>query len=171
MNNLNIPYNSSSDGIYQPASMNITQDITPTSKYLNSKAVQPCAAAQQLQMMPQIGINGVQQQQMLPQIGSQNNTGTYNVPETVTNPYFWPAYLKKYIGYWMRVVSFIGNSFTDYTGKLLEVGAAYIVLKPLAPEVINIIDLYSIKFVSVVLTTDPQVLFNNMNDMGNVVEP
>ncbi len=77
-----------------------------------------------------------------------------NIPETVTNPMFWPAYLRNFIGLWVRVDFFIGNSLEQKVGQLLEVGASYIVLNVLEPETIVVCDIFAIKFVTVVFDSD-----------------
>jgi len=157
---MNSQFNSLNDGIYQPASTNNInsnfykssdiQSMISNSEYMtNSKAAQSYAIETQQQVAPQNGTSVTQ---------NLSNSNTSFVPETVTNINFWPAYLKQYIGYWMRISSFVGNSFQDYVGKLLDVGAAYVVIKPLSPDVIQIIDMYTIKFVTVILTKDIQKL-------------
>lgn len=173
---MNSQYESFSDGIYQPASAtpinNQFYQYTDTQSTFmpSSKMAQACAGAQQQQIMPQqqmlppSALNMPQQQQMLPQIGTNGNQSiTYTVPETVTNPYFWPAYLSRYIGHWVRISSFIGNSFSDYTGRLVEVGAAYVSIRPLMPETLLVIDMYSIKVVQIILTTDVNELLDGTN--------
>lgn len=82
-----------------------------------------------------------------------------NIPETVTNTMFWPAYLRKFIGKWVRVDFFIGDSLDQHIGQLLEVGASYIVLNVLEPETIMICDIFAIKFVTVVLDAEYRRLY------------
>ncbi len=82
-----------------------------------------------------------------------------NIPETVTNTMFWPAYLRKFIGKWVRVDFFIGTALEQRIGQLLEVGASYVVLNVLEPETILICDIYAIKFVTVVLDADYPKLY------------
>lgn len=71
-------------------------------------------------------------------------------PETLTNAAFLPAYLSSQIGKWMRVEFLIGNNLTDRVGKLIEVGASYIVLQLLDPNSVLLCDLFSIKFVTII---------------------
>ncbi len=87
-------------------------------------------------------------------ITTPNEVSNQNIPETVTNPMFWPAYLRNFIGLWVRVDFFIGNSLEQKVGQLLEVGASYIVLNILEPETIVVCDIFSIKFVTVVFDSD-----------------
>jgi hypothetical protein len=75
------------------------------------------------------------------------------VPGTVTNPYYAAGFLRNYIGREMRVEFLVGTSgsLTDRTGTLMEVGASYIVLKPTLTDDLLMCDLYSVKFVTVLL--------------------
>ena len=81
---------------------------------------------------------------------SQNNA----VPETLTNPDFLPAYLRKQIGKWVRVDFLIGGGIEQRVGVLEEVGASYIILNVIEPATLLVCDLFSIKFVTVVLDDD-----------------
>ncbi len=70
-------------------------------------------------------------------------------PEWVQNPYFSPGYLRNYIGRDMRVEFLIGanGALSDRIGTLMDVGASYIVLRPVGTDDLLMCDLYSIKFV------------------------
>lgn len=92
-------------------------------------------------------------------INNDINNPNMNIPESVTNTMFWPAYLRKFIGNWVRVDFFIGNSLEERIGQLLEVGASYIVLNVLEPETVMICDIFAIKFVTVVLDSDYPKLY------------
>lgn len=81
-------------------------------------------------------------------------------PETLTNTDFFPAYLKRFIGYWVRLDFFMGNAIEQKVGQLLEVGASYVIIKVLEPETIMMCDLYSIKFVTVILNDEFEKLFS-----------
>ena len=72
-------------------------------------------------------------------------------PQTVQNPYYTAGYLRNFIGRDVRVEFLIGTGGTlmDRIGKLLEVGASYIVIRPIRSNDTLICDLYSIKFVTV----------------------
>lgn len=72
-------------------------------------------------------------------------------PTTVQNPYYTAGFLKKFIGRDMRVEFLIGTNgaLVDRTGKLLDVGASYIVLQPYLSDDYLMADLYSIKFVTI----------------------
>lgn len=82
------------------------------------------------------------------------------MPETVTNTEFFPAYLKKFIGYWVRLDFIIGTTIEQRVGQLLEVGASYVVIKVLEPETIMMCDLYSIKFVTIILNENFEKLYS-----------
>ena len=92
-------------------------------------------------------------------VNNDINNPNMNIPESVTNTMFWPAYLRKFIGNWVRVDFFIGNSLEERIGQLLEVGASYIVLNVLEPETVMICDIFAIKFVTVVLDSDYPKLY------------
>lgn len=73
------------------------------------------------------------------------------VPETVTNAEFFPAYLRKFIGYWIRAEFFMGDQAEHYSGQLLDVGASYIVIRISEPSSLIVCDLFSLKFVTIAL--------------------
>ncbi len=75
-------------------------------------------------------------------------------PESLTNPDFLPAYLTKQIGKWVRVDFLIGGGIEQRVGILEEVGASYIILNVIEPATLLVCDLFSIKFVTVVLDDD-----------------
>jgi len=72
-------------------------------------------------------------------------------PTTVESPYYTAGFLRNFIGQSMRVEFLIGTSgaLVDRTGELVEVGASYIVLKPVLSDDLVMCDLYSIKFVTI----------------------
>lgn len=72
------------------------------------------------------------------------------MPETVENPYYVSGFLKNYIGKNMRVQFLIGeNTLMDRTGRLIDIGASFIVLQPVGSDDLLMCDLYSIKFVTI----------------------
>lgn len=81
-------------------------------------------------------------------------------PETLVNTAFMPAYLSEQIGKWMRVEFLIGNHLTDRVGRLIEVGASYIVLQLLDPNTTLLCDLFSIKFVTIIDNQDFESLIS-----------
>ncbi len=74
-------------------------------------------------------------------------------PVTVQSPYFTAGFLKNFIGKNVRVEFVLGTAgaTTDRVGTLLEVGASYIVIQPLLTDDLLMCDLYSIRFVTIVL--------------------
>lgn len=74
-----------------------------------------------------------------------------DAPTTVQSPYFTAGFLRNFLGKSMRVEFLIGTSgaLIDRMGILVEVGASYIVLRPLLSDDLVMCDLYSIKFVTI----------------------
>ncbi len=72
-------------------------------------------------------------------------------PSTVQSPYYTAGFLRNFLGRSMRVEFLIGTSgaLVDRIGELVEVGASYIVLRPLLSDELIMCDLYSIKFVTI----------------------
>lgn len=94
------------------------------------------------------------QQPMYPmqQVPQQPITsGMMPAPDTVRNPYYTAGFLRQYIGHNMRVEYLLGTNgpLVDRTGRLVDVGANYIVLQPLLSDELLMTDLYSIRFVSI----------------------
>ena len=73
-----------------------------------------------------------------------------NMPETLTNPIYTPAFLRQQIGKLMRVEFLIGTTnLTDRIGILEEVGVSYILLRSFENDSLVYCDLYSIKFITI----------------------
>ena len=73
------------------------------------------------------------------------------VPTTVQNPYYTAGFLNQYIGHNMRVEYLLGTNgpLVDRIGRLVEVGASYIVLQPYLSDDLLMTDLDSIRFVTI----------------------
>ncbi len=71
------------------------------------------------------------------------------MPETLESTLFIPGYLNTQIGKYMRIEFLIGNSLTDRNGKLVKVGASYVILQAQNGDLI-VCDLFSIKFVTII---------------------
>lgn len=73
-------------------------------------------------------------------------------PTTLESSYYTAGLLRSFIGERMRVQFLVGTSgpLIDMTGTLVEVGANYIILRPIDSDDLLICDLYSIKFVTVI---------------------
>lgn len=72
-------------------------------------------------------------------------------PETVTNPDFLPAYLSKFIGKWIRADFLIGSGIEQRVGILHDVGASYIIMQAIEPATLIVCDLFSLKFVTIIM--------------------
>jgi len=81
-------------------------------------------------------------------------TGQSNVPETLTNNAFLPAYLIGNIGNWARISLLIGDDLTEVIGEIWMVGASYVIVKTLEPNTTIMVDLFSIKMVTIIYDED-----------------
>jgi len=74
-------------------------------------------------------------------------------PQTLQSTMFIPGFLRTQIGRTIRVEFLIGTNgpLVDRTGVLLGVGASYILLRPINSDDIMLCDLFSIKFVNIIL--------------------
>ena len=83
-------------------------------------------------------------------MGGANHSS--QVPVTVESTLFTPGFLRTQIGRRMRVEFLLGtNLLTDRTGTLIAVGASYILLRPIDSDDLVMCDIYSIKFVTILL--------------------
>jgi len=75
------------------------------------------------------------------------------LPQTVQSTMYIPGFLRTQIGRTVRVEFLIGTNgpLVDRTGTLLAVGASYILLRPINSDDIMLCDIYSIKFVNIIL--------------------
>lgn len=73
-----------------------------------------------------------------------------DLPETITNPIYTPSFLRTQIGKIMRIEFLIGDNVTDRVGRLVAVGASYILLQAIDPGSTIMCDIYSIKFATIV---------------------
>ena len=71
-----------------------------------------------------------------------------DMPETLTNPIYTPAFLREQIGKLMRVEFLIG------TNNITDVGASYILLRSFENDSLVYCDLYSIKFITISTTSN-----------------
>ena len=74
-------------------------------------------------------------------------------PQTLQSTMFIPGFLRTQIGRTIRVEFLIGTNgpLVDRTGVLLGVGASYILLRPVNSDDIMLCDMFSIKFVNIIL--------------------
>ena|GEM_PF-712262 len=103
-------------------------------------------------MMPDMGGVAFPPGMMMPDMGGM--AVNLNEPETLSNPIYTPGYLREHIGRWMQVEFLIGDSLTRRDGRLIKVGASYIVLQSAESGNIVIGDIYTIKFVTIFNDSD-----------------
>ena len=91
-----------------------------------------------------------------PLLPAQNGTPAIpvgeQIPATVQSTLYTPGFLRTQIGKRMRVEFLIGTgALIDRTGTLLSVGASYILLRMVDSDDVMMCDIYSIKFVTILL--------------------
>lgn len=92
------------------------------------------------------------------------NKRQQNLPETLTNPIYTPAFLREQIGKLMQVEFLIGtNNMVDRIGFLEEVGASYILLRSFEGDSLIYADIYAIKFITISATYGGTNNFSGMN--------
>ena len=91
---------------------------------------------------------------------NNNTTTPSNMPETLTNSIYTPAFLRNYIGKLLKVEFLIGTcTLQDRIGILLDVGASFIVLRSVQDNNLLYCDIFSIKFVTI---SNQSFIYNNM---------
>ncbi len=75
------------------------------------------------------------------------------IPTTVQSTMYTPGFLATQIGKLMRVEFLIGTNgpLIDRVGTLIAVGASYILLRPTGSDDVLLCDIYSIRFVTILL--------------------
>ena len=138
-----------------PAAMN-QGGYTPQAQPYDGSVM---GTSQQVQSMPTGFTNGgtatplLQTPAPLPGTGAVPGTpGWTQMPTTVESTLFTPGFLRTQIGRKVRVEFLIGtNNLTDRTGTLVAVGASYILIRPIESDDLMMCDIYSIKFVTIIL--------------------
>lgn len=75
---------------------------------------------------------------------------TQPMPVTAESTQYLNGFLRTQIGQQVRVSFLIGtNSFLDKSGKLLDVGANYIILQEAMTDDVLVCDFYTIKFITI----------------------
>ena len=87
-------------------------------------------------------------------------TDNKNLPESLTNTAYMPAYLSKHIGKLVRVEFLLSNQLHQRTGILMTVGAGFIALRSKNNATL-ICEAKSIRFVTVIHDNDLNSLLNN----------
>ena len=105
---------------------------------------------------PQPAAGAVPAQQGVPLPGTQQGVtlpGTQQGPPPSTEKGYIPYYLASNIGKNVRAEFIIGtNQYADKTGVLIEVGINYFVLRDVNSRTNVMCDLYSVKFVTILLS-------------------
>lgn len=102
--------------------------------------------------LPSVQSSNPNNRNTMSSISSGSPSGIISIqPESLTNSDFLPAYLKQFIGKWIRADFLIGNSIEQRVGILEDVGASYIILNAIEPATLIVCDLFAVKFVTVVL--------------------
>ncbi len=72
-------------------------------------------------------------------------------PETLQDTSYIPGFLKTQIGKDIRIEFLIGTNapLIDRTGKLINVGASYLIIQLVETNELQLCDLYSIKFITI----------------------
>lgn len=81
----------------------------------------------------------------------RTNMTADRTPTTLESPYYTAGFLEGFIGSRMRVEFVLGTNgvLVDRSGRLVKVGASYIVLEPENTDDLLYADLYSIRFVTI----------------------
>lgn len=87
--------------------------------------------------------NGLYVPAPMPPTNRENEMDMANAPMCMR------TMIERYIGKIVRAQFLIGDTLHDHVGRLMSVGASYIVIESLKERVITICDLFSIKFVTV----------------------
>ncbi len=118
-----------------PSYITSEQDLIAYEKYLKNGKRELCSEKKQYHM----------------QIETPKKTQT---PEILSNPIFFQCYLKKHIGKLIKAESLIGNRLENRMGTLIDVGSDYIVIKPTKHCVTTMINLKSVKYISIIHDND-----------------
>lgn len=102
--------------------------------------------------MPSVQSSNPNNQNTMSGVTQGSPSGMISIqPESLTNSDFLPAYLKQFIGKWIRADFLIGDTIEQRVGILEDVGASYVILNAIEPATLVVCDLFAIKFVTIVL--------------------
>lgn len=92
-----------------------------------------------------------------PSGGGQPSVERVVIPPVMANPNFMSGLLTRYIGKMMRIESSLGTggALTDRVGRLVEVGADYVMITPVPTNQLLILDIYSIKAITIFIDLPP----------------
>ncbi len=82
-----------------------------------------------------------------------------NVPHTLNNTAFMPAFLSRHIGKLIKVESLLGDRLETKVGVLMTVGAGYIVLRQLNNNNTIVCEMRPIKYATIVHNNNVRQLF------------
>ena len=88
------------------------------------------------------------------QVESPNQAVRPQMPEMMTNPVFIPAYLHSNVGKLVKIESLAGGNLISRIGTLLQVGADFIVIKLYQSCSTMMIELSTVKFVTIIHDND-----------------
>lgn len=130
-----------------PSPINSDSELSVYEKYLNS--------------MGQNAMNGAEkictiEERNMSYIPTDNS----DLPMTLKNTAYMPAYLSKHLGKLIRVECLIGNELHQRIGILMTVGAGFIVLRSKNNTTL-VCDSKSIRFVTIIHNNDFNSLLNN----------
>lgn len=130
-----------------PSPINGDNELLAYEKYANTFG--------QNGMLPQNRVSTIEEQNMS-YIPTDNN----DLPKTLKNTAYMPAYLSKHLGKLVRVESLIGDELHQRIGILMTVGAGFIVLRSKNNATL-VCDTKSIRFVTIIHNNDLNSLLNN----------
>jgi len=130
-----------------PSPINGDNELMAYERYANTMG--------QNNMMPQEKVCTIEERNMS-YIPTDNN----NLPMSLKNTAYMPAYLSKHLGKLVRVECLIGDVLHQRIGILMTVGAGFIVLRSKNNATL-VCDSKSIRFITIIHNNDLNSLLNN----------
>lgn len=151
-----VPQNASVMGMQQQAMPSHTMSPHTMPSHMTPSHMTPSQVMPSSQALPTLPTGvpaGTPSAAAVPTGPAMNGTGQgAQVPVTVESTLFTPGFLRTQIGRRVRVEFLLGtNLLTDRTGTLVAVGASYILIRPVDSDDLMMCDIYSIKFVTIIL--------------------
>jgi len=84
------------------------------------------------------------------QTPSDEGVSMGQIPENLESPIYTAGFMRQQIGRWIRADLLLGGQLVSRAGKLVEVGASYIVLQTVRNAALIMCDLASIKFAVII---------------------
>ena len=104
----------------------------------------PMLPAEQMPVMPPV----IPEYQ--PALTENENFPIGQMPENLESPIYTAGFMRQQIGRWIRADLLLGGQLVSRAGKLVEVGASYIVLQTVQNAALIMCDLASIKFAVII---------------------